>query len=383
MSQGYYLFPTVFRDSVVFASEEDLWSVSLEGGVARRLTTGRGNFSRPQFSPDGRWIAASSEEEGAREVVVIPAEGGELKRLTYVGNQSNVVGWDGDDVLFSSNIEEVFVTGMYRISKDGGLAKRLALGPSVHISIAPKGVVLERNSHRPDPSYWKGYRGGTLGRLWVAKSVEDDFSEIRPFEANFSRPTWVKDRIYFAADPDGIAQIYSCDREGKNLKQHSKQKEFYARNPSTDGKTLVYHAGADLFALDLATGRTKQIKVDLASQRTQRQRKFVPASQGFEDYSVSADGQKMAVSVRGKSFRFQNWKGAAQPKPNFEGNGRKHQACTVETATLGYTLSRESWHHKGHAKEGRTWRPRSNAWSLRPCLTKSRIERRFSTNRTR
>ena len=35
---GFYRFPTVYGDRVVFTSEGDLWSAPLAGGSAQRLT---------------------------------------------------------------------------------------------------------------------------------------------------------------------------------------------------------------------------------------------------------------------------------------------------------------------------------------------------------
>ena len=42
MTQGYYRFPTISADSVVFVCEDDLWAVGASGGVARRLTANPG-----------------------------------------------------------------------------------------------------------------------------------------------------------------------------------------------------------------------------------------------------------------------------------------------------------------------------------------------------
>ena len=57
---GYYSQPAIHGDRVVFVSEGDLWVTSVgaavgEPVVAWRLTSGDGNESRPQLSPDGRW----------------------------------------------------------------------------------------------------------------------------------------------------------------------------------------------------------------------------------------------------------------------------------------------------------------------------------------
>src|SRR5439155_15230430 len=95
-TQGYYRYPTIRGETVVFVSEDDLWTVPASGGVARRLTSGLGMASHPSLSPDGKWLAFSGRDEGHAEVYVMPAEGGEPKRLTFLGSMTNVVGWTSD-----------------------------------------------------------------------------------------------------------------------------------------------------------------------------------------------------------------------------------------------------------------------------------------------
>ena len=103
-ARGYYRFPTIHDDRIAFVSEDDLWTVPLDGGPARRLTAGVGEASHAQFSPDGKWLAFSGTEEGVREVYVMPADGGAPRRLTYEGGDAWVVEWtrDSQAVVYAS-----------------------------------------------------------------------------------------------------------------------------------------------------------------------------------------------------------------------------------------------------------------------------------------
>ena len=96
--------PTLSHTDIVFAYGGYLWTVGREGGAARQLTTG-GHEGDPQFSPDGKWIAFTANYDGNRDVFVMPATGGEPKRLTWHPGQDIAIGWtpDGKKVLFLSD----------------------------------------------------------------------------------------------------------------------------------------------------------------------------------------------------------------------------------------------------------------------------------------
>ena len=57
---GYYRFPAIHDDMIVFTAEGDLWVVGAEGGMARRLTTHHGQETYAEISPDGSLIAFSA-----------------------------------------------------------------------------------------------------------------------------------------------------------------------------------------------------------------------------------------------------------------------------------------------------------------------------------
>src|SRR5690606_24294666 len=72
--EGYLLHPAISGDRIVFTSEEDLWTVPVEGGVARRLTRHAGLEASARFSPDGKSIAFSAEYGGNTDVYVMPRD---------------------------------------------------------------------------------------------------------------------------------------------------------------------------------------------------------------------------------------------------------------------------------------------------------------------
>ncbi|MBL7669402.1 MAG: PDZ domain-containing protein [Bdellovibrionaceae bacterium] len=320
MSTGYFMYPTVFGEQIVFCSEDDLWMVPLNGGIARRLTAGLGNLSRPLFSPDGKWLAYSSGEEGTQEISIIAAQGGESRRLTYSGGLvSNPSCWTSPtQLVFATDLDNPHrITELYSIDIEGGLPKSLNLGPSTNLSVAKDGfVVLERNAWRSDPAYWKRYRGGTAGKFWIAQNMDADFQPILDLNSNLSRPLWVNDRLYFLSDHEGIGNIFSCSKGGQDIQRHSKHSEFYARNPNTDGKNIVYHLGGDIYRLDLKTQITSKVQIEYLSQRTQRQRKFVSASRYLDDLAIHPQGHKVSISTRGQVFEFGPWEGPVHKHGN-------------------------------------------------------------------
>ena len=68
--------------TIVFDLLGDLYSIPFEGGEAKSLTSGMSWDMQPSFSPDGKWIAFTSDRDGADNVWVMPAGGGEPRQIT-------------------------------------------------------------------------------------------------------------------------------------------------------------------------------------------------------------------------------------------------------------------------------------------------------------
>ncbi len=318
MTAGYYRFPTIYQAQIVFVAEDDLWAVSRTGGMARRLTSNLGHVTYPMFSPDGAWLAFVGYEEGHAEVYVMPSQGGVARRLTYQASDCRIVGWDaeGTHILYCSNYGQPHSAEyvLYQIAADSrnGLAEPLPYGPARTLSIGPNGgMVLGRNTG--DPARWKRYRGGTAGQLWIDRAGNGDFVRFLPdLAGNIAAPLWIasNDRIYFISDHEGIGNLYSVHPDGADLQRHTDHEDYYARNPSTDGSQIVYHAGADLYVFDIAQNRGQRVDVDYYSPRVQRSRKFVYSGHYVDSASLNPRGNAVALTTRGKAFSFHNHEGA-------------------------------------------------------------------------
>src|SRR5579871_1634854 len=61
---------------VTFSYLGDIWVVETIGGIARPVTMHEAHDISPIFSPDGRYIAFSSNRHGSYDVFVVPTVGG-------------------------------------------------------------------------------------------------------------------------------------------------------------------------------------------------------------------------------------------------------------------------------------------------------------------
>ncbi|MBV8284498.1 MAG: PD40 domain-containing protein, partial [Candidatus Eremiobacteraeota bacterium] len=314
MNQGYYRYPTVAGDRVVFVCEDDLWTAPLSGGNATRLTASFGTCTFPRLSPDGEWIAFVSTDEGNPEIFLMPAGGGQPRRLTFLGStQAAVATWsaDGSEIYFVANPVAWFEgeTRLFAIARDGGDPRELRLGHARTIAFGDAaGVAIGRNAN--DPARWKRYRGGTSGEIWIDRNDEGTFSRLPLPAGNPCWPMWIGSRVHFLADHDGIGNLYSCLPDGSDLARHTHESEYYARFPSTDGRFIVYSAGGELRKYDARSGEVSTIEIDTHSSAPQTVRRFEDASESLEHYAPHPDGTRLAFVSRGQPFTMPLFEGA-------------------------------------------------------------------------
>ncbi|MEU7524776.1 PDZ domain-containing protein [Saccharothrix sp. NPDC042600] len=299
--QAYLRHPHLHGDLVTFVAEDDVWLAPLDGGRAFRVTADQVPVSNPRFDPTGTRLAWASRRDGAPEVHLALVTGGEARRLTHWGSwTTGVRGWTprGDVVAVSSTGEATSVRKWaYAVPVDGGPPERLPYGWVGDVAHGPDGAVAITSNYGHDPAWWKRYRGGSAGKLWVDLKGDGEFTRILgELTSTLSAPMWVGERLAFLSDHDGVGSVYSCLPDGSDLRRHTEQ-EFYARAATTDGRRVVYQSAGDLWVLDSLDAEPRRVEILLGGPRTAtRPRHITPRP---DDVHPDRTGRAGVVEVRG------------------------------------------------------------------------------------
>lgn len=313
---GYFRFPTIHGDRVVFTSLDDLWSVPRTGGPAVRLTAGLGPFGRSRFTPDGTRLVVLGHETGQSDVYVLGADSaggsGILTRLTYLGGVTSLAGFLPDGrLVFSSRSRSGLQDALpYAVAVDGSDSPApLPWGPLDHLVCSPAGHTVLGRHTASEPARWKRYRGGTAGMFWLRRDANSPFAPMA-LGPNLACPMWVGDRLYFLSDHEGIGNLYSVDAEGHDQRRHTDHDRFYARNATSDGRRIVYHAGGDLYVYEPG-GESRVIPVQFGGHATEAARRFADAAAFLTDAVPHPQEPRVALVSRGQTHLLAPFDGPA------------------------------------------------------------------------
>ncbi|QIY70996.1 S41 family peptidase [Streptomyces sp. RLB1-33] len=308
---AYLRFPHLHGELVAFTAEDDVWVAPLDGGGrAWRVSADNVPVNHPRISPDGTTVAWTSTRDGAPEVHAAPLEGGPSTRLTYWGSaKTQVRGWtpDGRVLALSTQGQASLRRSWARaVPLDGGPATTLPYGPVGDVVHGDAGVLLLSAPMGREAAWWKRYRGGTAGKLWIDRDGGDgvgagEFVRLHEdLDGNLEYPLWVGERVAFLSDHEGVGALYSSLADGSDLRRHTPIDGFYARHAATDGARVVYASAGELWLLDDLDGaEPRRLDLRLGGQRVDQQPHPVSASRWFSAAAPDHTGRGSAVSVRG------------------------------------------------------------------------------------
>jgi tricorn protease len=305
LPDGFYRYPTIGGGAIVFAAEDDLWKVPINGGVALRLTAYEGEEAFPKLSPDGKLIAFTAQYEGNNDVYVMTATGGEPKRLTFHPAPDQALGWTPDGkILFRSRRDTPHSDfRIYQISPKGGLPELIPLEPAAWISFEPNGKRLALQKIGLEFHNWKRYQGGEAEKIYIGTLTPLEFTEVCHYDGKNAFPMWATDgRIYFVTDRWGRPNLASMKPDGADVKRLTDFEDYDVRWPAMGDGKIVYQHKMDIWVYDLASGQNQMVPIQLPSDRLQVREKFVDPKANLKSWALSKDGERIVLESRGDIF---------------------------------------------------------------------------------
>ena len=301
--RGYYRFPAVHGDTIIFTSEGDLWSVSTNGGSARRITSNDGTEAMATISPDGATVAFLAEYEGPTEVYTMPVSGGLPQRRTWDGD-TLPEGWTPDGRLMerATRYSTLPDPKLVLLDNHGG-REIVPLSSASQGAYSSDGHTLFFTRWDKQPSFTKRYRGGAAESIWRFDGRAEATALTADWAGTSHNPMFWNGRVYFLSDRDGVMNVYSMDEQGHDVKQESHQRLFDIESSSLSEGRMVYACGGDLWLLDLKTGREAVIPISLVSDFDQLREHWVKKPLDYvTGVHLAPDGSSAVFTARGEVF---------------------------------------------------------------------------------
>ena len=268
-TEGTWMSVDVSPDgsTIVFDHLGDLFTVPIEGGPARQLTSDMAYDAQPRFSPDGARIVFSSDRSGGQNIWVMSLDGADTLQITEgEANRAESPEWTPDGNYIVAAMGGFRGGGLPKLRLyhiDGGSGSALVDGPN--------------NLKTLGPAF------GADGRhVWYARRTGD----------------WT----YNAPMPQYQLAVY--DREtGQSYTRTSRWGSGFRPTLSPDGRWLVYGTRHDtetgLRIRDLASGEEQWLAYPVQND-DQESRATLDVLPGM---SFTPDSRALVASWGGKLWR--------------------------------------------------------------------------------
>ena len=305
---AYLRYPDLHDDLVTFVAENDVWMAPVTGGRAWRVSAMGLPARSPKFSPDGTRLAWQVVQGGAPEIVTADVNGGDFRQLTFWGSQSTrLKGFNsaGHAVATSAvEQEDSRLRWAFTVPLDGTAPVKLPYGPVETIAEGPavgdeRPVVIGSMLTR-EQAWWKRYRGGTAGKLWIDTDGNGEFERLVPeLDGNLSDPMWIQGRVVFLSDHEGYGNLYSVTPQGTDLRRHTDFEGFYVRHAASDGGRIVFESAGRLWLLPSLDAPAQPLDIVLGSAGSARRPRLLDAAKHLAGAVPDTRGTASIVETHG------------------------------------------------------------------------------------
>lgn len=310
------LQPAVSPDgkTIVFSYQGDIWTVAIEGGLARRLTVHPASDNLPRWSPDGKTIVFASARNGNQDVYAMDPLGRNLRRLTFDSGNETPTGFspDGRTLFGHTGAWTGGRSNIFRVPFAGGEMIRLTDHPFETaylpvVSADGKTVIYNRGNYGVASWRKPGVKGSAVGDIWVADNtvpLTNHRNLTRNEDMDLFPQVAADGSITFVSNRGGFPNVWRMGSNGQNPRALTRYNVGTVRYLTTDrsGDVVVFDHDANLVVLNARTGQERRIAVEIPEDARRDLVTETTLTSGVSDLAVAPDGKRAVLVVRGDLF---------------------------------------------------------------------------------
>lgn len=350
-SEEYFMSdPALSPDAktIVFVYEGDLWTVAAEGGKAVRLTAMDGNESRPAFSPDGKWIAFSSNQDGNNNVYLIPVDGGKIKQLTF-HSASDLVeswSWDSKQIYFTSDRYNNMT--IYRVAITGGTPIRLFENffnwpHNLVEDPLTKGFYFNDTWESSSSANRKHYKGDFNPDVKYYNPATKEYKQLTDYRGkDFWQTVDKNGKVYFVSDEANEEyNLYTFDN-GKKKQLTNFDSSIKKPKVNANGDKVVFEKDYQIFVYDVKSAKATKVPIAaISNYKLFNEEEFNTKGQ-VSNFSLSPDGKKFVFVSRGELF-VSDVEGKFIKQINTNHNERIVEVLWLDDTTILFNKTVNGW----------------------------------------
>ncbi len=295
--------------TIAFTYKGDVYTVPSAGGMARQLTSNPAYDSYPVWSPDGKYLAFSSDRDGSQDVFIISSTGGTARRLTTSSTAEKPAAWLNDStVLFiASEMPDYrsalgpFGSQVYSVTTSAKRPKMFSTHPMSAISVNKKGEVLYQDKKGYENAYRKHENSSATGDIRLMKEGSNKL--LTTFKGNDQNPVWLNDNNFaYISEEDGTLNVYSRNTSGSEKRKLTSFVKHPVRSLSaSDNGLLAFSWDGEIYTL--VPGKEPQkVNVSIVSDDYDRDLVDQLRTGGATTLAVSPTGKEVAFVIRGDVY---------------------------------------------------------------------------------
>ena len=290
---------------IYFSYDGDIFSVPATGGQATAVITMPGVQDSPLVSPDGKWLAFSSDIQGNNDIYAVPVAGGQAVQLTFHESPDIPISWSADSryIYFESTRASARKT-TFRVAVAGGTPQLMFEGffnTVVNLAENPKTGEFLFNESMESLSFptRKRYVGDHNPNIKSWNPKTRTYTELTDYIGKDQWP--MADRngnIYYVSDElNKESNIVKYVKGGKPVQLTAFDQSVQYPSIAFGGAAIVFLKDYEIQVLDLASGQVRTPQIAIASGSVPVRRSFAEQTPTAAD--VSPDGKKFALVIRG------------------------------------------------------------------------------------